>query len=232
MGKVTFYATLFTLFMWLGGIMPVAQSAPQSAQTAVEQAHQEVMAQAGDTHEAVAGAHDAHAEAGHEQPFILDVDLMSAIVNLIVFLLLLAILAKFVWPPILKGLQDREGKIRSDLESAERANREAAATLSQYKAQLAEAQREAQRVIEQSKQDAQRVAAQLKEQAQNEITASRQRAENEIRTAKEQALAEIYEQTANLATQVAGQILQREIRPEDQQALVQQSLGRLGAARN
>ena len=219
MRKVYGYAMLFTLFLWLGGIVPMANAAEETlAQTGVH----------------VDAAHESAAAEAHgdEMPFLLDVDLGSAIWNLIVFLLLLAVLAKFVWPPILKGLQQRDEKLRSDLEGAERANRDAQETLNQYKTQLAEAQREAQRIIEQSRSDAQRVGAELKEQAQNELTQMRQRAEADIETAKQQAIADLYEQTAVLATQVAGQILKREIRPEDHQSLVQESLSGLAATRN
>lgn len=218
MGKVYGYATLFTVFLWLGGILPVTTATAQEGPAGEDHAVQI------DDHAA-----EPHAE---DMPFLLDVDLGSAIWNLVIFLLLLIVLAKFVWPPILKGLQQRDEKLRADLEGAERANRDAQATLNQYKTQLAEAQKEAQRIIEQSRGDAQRVAAQLKEQAQADLTQMRQRAEADIETAKQQAIAELSEQTAVLATQIAGQILKREIRAEDHQSLVQDSLGELATARN
>lgn len=201
MRKAWFYSGLFTLFMWLGGILQATHAAPPPG------------------------------EAGAGGGGLLDVQWGPLLWQLILFGVLLAVLGFFVWPQILKGLQQREAKMRSDLEGAERANREAAATLQQYKQQLADAQREAQKMIDQSRTDAQRVAAQIKEQAQADIQQMRQRAQNEIRTAKEQALAEIYEQTATLATRVAGQILQREIRPEDHQTLVRESLNGLETAK-
>ncbi len=204
MAKVRFYAALFTVFMWIGGILTPTHAAPPAVE----------LDEAGNP---VAAA----------QPFILDVDLVSALVNLVVFLLLLAVLAKFVWPPILRGLQQREAKIKGDLENAERASREAAASLDQYRQQLADAQREAQRIIDESRTNAQRVAEQVREQAEAQVTQLRQRAEADIDTAKRQAIAEIYEQTATLATQVAGQILRREVRTEDHRQLVDQSLREL-----
>lgn len=232
MRKVWFYSALFTLFMWLGGILPVAHSQhePGHADTGAvaDRAHQDAVSST----QGAATAHDDHAEAGgdHAKVGLLDPQFGPLLWQLILFLLLIAVLGKFVWPPILKGLQLRDEKIRGDLESAERANRDAQATLQQYKTQLAEAQREAQRIIDQSKTDAQRVAGQLKEQAEVELKSMRDRAQADINTAKEQAIAEVYEQTANLATQVAAQILRREVRPEDHQALVQRSLSGLETA--
>ena len=62
--------------------------------------------------------------------------------QLILFLILLGILGKFVWPPILRGLQEREDKIRFDLQKAEDAATQATGTLEEYKQQLAEAQKQ------------------------------------------------------------------------------------------
>ena len=57
----------------------------------------------------------------------------------------------------------------------------------------------------------------------------RQRAEGDITAAKVQALSEIYEEVATISTSVAGRILQRQINPEDQQRLVEESLKQLKA---
>ncbi len=154
----------------------------------------------------------------------------QSLAAIISFVILLLLLRKYAWGPILQGLQAREAKIKADLQQAERAAQEASATLEQYKQQLAEARKEAQQIVAQSRQDAQRVADQLKQQAQEEIGHMRQRAEADITTAKEQAIAELYERTAELATQVAGQILEREVSASEHAELVRQSLGRLEQA--
>lgn len=165
--------------------------------------------------------------AGEEPASLFEGTFWQALAAVLAFLILLAVLTKYAWGPIINALQQREAKIRGDLEEAERAQKQAHETLAQYKAQLAEARKEAQQMIEQSRAEAGRAAAQIKEQAQQEITQMRERAQREIATAKEQAVAELYEQTAALATDVAGQILRREISAEDQRALVEASLGKL-----
>ncbi|MFP4145808.1 MAG: F0F1 ATP synthase subunit B [Phycisphaeraceae bacterium] len=151
----------------------------------------------------------------------------QSLAAVIVFLILLAVLYKWAWGPILSGLQDREGKIQADLASAERRAREANETLAQYQAQLAEARQEAQQMIERSREDARKVAADLRAQAEQEAAQLRERTQRDIETAKEQAITDIYDRTAELSTQIAARILQRQIRPEDQQALVQRSLDEL-----
>ena len=166
---------------------------------------------------------------GGDEPSLFDGTIAQSAAAVIVFLILFAVLSKFAWGPILKGLQDRERKIKEDLHRAETASREAASMLQEYQAKLAEGHTEAGRIIEQGKSDAQRIAAGLREQAQSEIDQMRHRATSEIKAAKEQAITEICSQAADLATTVAGRILQREINPADHQQLIEQSLGALGS---
>lgn len=172
--------------------------------------------------EAKAKDHDKEAK-----PELISVNPRTYLWQLIVFIVVFAFLAKFVWPVILKGIRDREAKIRDDLTAAENAANEAKATLEQYKQQLTEAHKEAQRIIEQSRKDAEQIGAQLKAQTEDDIVQMKERAQKDIQAAKDQAITDIFDQTATLATNIAGQILQREVRTEDHQQLVQASLNEL-----
>ena len=155
---------------------------------------------------------------------LLTVEPGMAIWTLVIFVILLAILSKWVWPSILGALNDREAKIRDDFQEAERARNDAQKTLDEYKAQLAEARREAQQIVEKSRDDARRLAEQLKEQTQQDLAQMRRRMEVDIDAAKQQAISEMYEQTATIATRVASKILNREITLDDQRGLVDESL--------
>lgn len=175
----------------------------------------------------------AFAAEGHgEEPSLFAGTLYQSIAAILVFLILLTVLKKYAWGPIIQGLSDREAKIRADLEQAENAHKQAAGTLEEYRKQLQGAHEEARKIIEQSRNDAQRIAAQIKEQTQTEINAMRVRAQTEIRQAKEQALSEIYTQTADLATDVASRILRKEISAADQRRLVEDSLAAASARSN
>ena len=154
----------------------------------------------------------------------------EAAYTIVVFVLFFLILSIFVWPKILASLQAREDKVRGDLNSAEQSAKEAAATLTEYKQQLADAQKQAQQIVEESRTAAQQVAHQLKEQAQAEINQTKERAQADIAAAKERAVSEIYDQAGTLATQVAGQILRREINAGDQAALISESIEKLRSA--
>jgi F-type H+-transporting ATPase subunit b len=147
----------------------------------------------------------------------------------VLFLLFAGILGFFVWPKVLKALQDREQKLEGDLVGAERARKDAELALAEYKTKIAEAQQEAGKVVAEARAAAEQVAAKVKQDAEQQAVQLRERATAEIAAAKEQALSEIYAQTAELSTQIASRILKREINAQDQQQLVSDSLAELTA---
>lgn len=153
----------------------------------------------------------------------------SLVTALIMFTLLLWLLSKFAWGPILKALRDREVKIRTEIENAENARRKADAALASYEKELARARAEASQMIMQAKADAQRVADELRSRNEAELYAMKTRARDEIETAKRQALTEIYNQASVLSTMIAGKILEREVRAEDHSRLISESLQQLDA---
>ena len=97
---------------------------------------------------------------------------------------------------------------------------------------MAQARAVAAKMIESTKAQQTQLAAELKAKAEIELNAMRERAVKEIQQAKQSAAAELYSEATNLATMVAGKILKREINPQDQQRLVEESLGQLQSMRN
>ncbi|HLA69270.1 MAG TPA: F0F1 ATP synthase subunit B, partial [Bacteroidota bacterium] len=69
----------------------------------------------------------------------------------VVFVLLVLVLGKFAWKPLLKTLQDREKSIRDSLEQAERARAEAAELLKQNERNMARADEEYQKIVREAK---------------------------------------------------------------------------------
>jgi F-type H+-transporting ATPase subunit b len=174
------------------------------------------------------GGHDAH--GADSSPSLLkgpNEALITAITTILVFVVLIIVLGKAAWGPIVKGLAAREGKIRQDIEEAERARAAAEASLKEYNARLAQAQSEVQATLAQATQQAERVAANIKAQAQQDAEETKARAVKDIEAARDQAVREVYAQAADLATTVAGKILRRNLNPQDQQDLVNESLQQL-----
>lgn len=172
----------------------------------------------------VQASSEAAGEMGHESPNLFGGDIWLSIFTLVIFVILLAILGKFAWGPILSGLQKREEHIRNTIEEAQNARQEAEKSLAEYKEQLAQARQEAQAIIEKGRTDAARLAEDLRVKAQAEAQSLRDRAQQDIGSAKNQALNEIYDQVAVLATEIAGKIIQKSLNPEDHRQLLDESL--------
>lgn len=171
------------------------------------------------------------AEDAAEHAGVLDLNWLPAVTTLVVFLLAFGFLYVKVWPKIVGGLEERENKIRQEIESAEAAREQAKAALADYERELAGAREEANEMISKAKTDAKAVAEQLRTRNEAEMAVMRDRAGREIENAKRAALAELHGEAANLAAEIAGKILQREISTEDQQRLIDESLRELATAR-
>ena len=165
--------------------------------------------------------------AADDGPDLLAFNWVEAALNLLLFIILLVLLSKFAWPHILQGLQAREEKIRSDITSAEKANREAQQTLDQYKQQLAEAHAEARKLVDQARADGEALRGRMLADAEKDMNRLKERATQDIRQAREQAVQELYEHSTRLAVSVASKILQRQIDESDNRRLVEQSLAEL-----
>jgi len=147
------------------------------------------------------------------------------IVSLVVFGIVLAVLATTAWPKILKGLKDREDKIRNEIDAAEMAQKQARQALQDYEKNLAQARAESQRMLDETKSQQQSLANELRAKAEVELSAKR-----DIETAKRAAIDEIYAHGVGAASAMASKILKREIGSHDQQRLIEESLGELQAA--
>src|SRR5919108_3299720 len=88
--------------------------------------------------------------------------------TIITFIVLLAVLRKVAWQPLLTALEQRENTIRNSLEEAQRTRREAEQLLTENQRILAEATRESARIVEQGRVEAERLRASITEQAQTE----------------------------------------------------------------
>ncbi len=131
--------------------------------------------------------------------------------QMITFGLLVIFTMKYVWPPIMQAMQDRQKRIAEGLASAERGVREqelakakAAETLKAAKRQAAEiiaqAQKRANEIVEQSKFDA-------RQEGDRQLTAAKSEIEQEVNRAREQ----LRSQVVTIAVAVAGKLLAHEV---------------------
>lgn len=151
----------------------------------------------------------------------------SALFNLLMFLALFFVLAKFVWPKILDGLKAREQKIGDDLRAAESARADANTLKIDFEQKIAQAHAEARKMLDQTRADAESLRVKLKADTEAEMLSLRQRATDEIDLARQQALTDLHAHAVELATLVAGKVIGRQIQDTDTQRLVDESLAQL-----
>lgn len=158
--------------------------------------------------------------------------LIVSITTLVVFVLLVLILAKTAWGPILRGLKSREDKIAGDIAAAEQNRLKSEALLKEYDAKIAAAEAEIRNMMVQATADAEKISVALKARTQQEIEEMREKASREIEAEKERAIAEIHEEAVTLSTLLAEKILRRTITVDDQRALVKSTLEQIAKSRN
>ena len=161
-----------------------------------------------------------------ESPF--DIQFLTLGTTIVVFVIFLLLASKFVWPHILNGLDQRDQKLRDDLEAAEEARQQANAALLEYEEELKKARTEAGEMIATARQDAKAAAEELRSNNTRELAEMKNAATADINAAKKAAIGELHNEASTLAVAIASRILDREISSEDQQTLLSESLAELG----
>lgn len=144
---------------------------------------------------------------GEHKGGLLDIDPGLIIWTLITFFLLLLLLGKFAWGPIVKTLQEREEKIKNSLEEAEKARRDAESLMAKNNEVLAQAERDAQDIARKAKEAADRLKGEIAEQAKLEASKLIENAKKEIENEKNSALLSLRQQVTEMAVGAAGKII-------------------------
>lgn len=167
--------------------------------------------------------------AAEENPLEFRYD--TALWALFVFVLLLLILRKKAWEPILEGLQKREQTIKSAAEEAKRARDETQRVTAEFQKDMAQKMAEIPKIMEEARRKAEELKEQMRTQSAKEIQDERQRLRREIDTAKDQALQELWKQAAQLATLLSAKAIGRHISEEDHRRLIDETVAELSQDR-
>jgi F-type H+-transporting ATPase subunit b len=162
------------------------------------------------------------AGGGEPNPMAVNPDL--AVVTAIVFLVLLAVLGKFAWRPIMDGLKKREDSIAEEIAAAERSNEKAQQLLADYESRLAAAAEEVRSLIQQGRRDAESQRQEILTEAEQAAQAEKGRALREITIAKNEALGELAETSVDAAVNLAGRIVGEQLDTSDHTRLIQEAL--------
>jgi F-type H+-transporting ATPase subunit b len=151
--------------------------------------------------------------------------------TILTFLVLLAMLAKFAWRPLLQALDSRQELIRKSLDDAQEAKRELE-RLHQESAQiLKQARVQAESIMSQSRADAERLREELKVKARGEADTIVRTAERQIQLETAQALQQIRREAADLSVMIASKLIQRNLSREDNDRLIEDALKQVDTLR-
>lgn len=170
------------------------------------------------------------AEAEHEAPSLFAGDLGNSVWTLLIFVVVLVVLGKFAWGPILSALQTRENFIREALEKAKREREEAEERLREYEARLAGARAEASAIVDEGRRDAEAVKRRIEEDAKHQADLMIERAKREIQIATDTATKSLFTLSAKLATEMAARVLGRELTAQDHERLIAEGIDGLDSA--
>ncbi len=164
------------------------------------------------------------AEAEGKEPSLLAGDIGNVVWTVLIFVLVLVVLGKFAWGPILSTLQTRESFIHEALAKAKHDRDEAEARLKQYEERLAGARGEATAIVEEGRRDAEVVKRKIEAAAKVEADKMIDRARREIQIATVTATRELYDLSARLATDMAARVIGRELSAKDHERLIAEAI--------
>lgn len=171
------------------------------------------------------GGHEAAAAAEPAGPFQINGGLI--LWTLVIFGALLFILAKTAYPAILKQVEEREAKIRQQLEDAAKANAEAQRLLAEYQGQMAKSRAEAQELLAQGRLAGEKLREEMVSKGRTEQEELLERARREIALERDRALAELRHEAVELSIAAATKVIGRNLDTEADRKLVQDYLNSL-----
>ncbi len=143
------------------------------------------------------------------------------------FVLLLVILRKLAWGPLLAMLDERETKIRESLEKADAAQKETEQALARNQEMVEQAKKEAQELLSKSRKAAEASKEEIVQKAHAEATKMIDKAKKEIDGEREKAVEEIRSQTAELSVMIASKLIGKSLSAEDHKDIIDSSLKKM-----
>ncbi len=144
------------------------------------------------------------------------------------FLVVLAGLSYLALPALKKSLNDRTERIRDSIDEADKLKAEAATTLTQYQASVADAKAEAARIVDEARQDAEKVRADLIARAEAEVNELKAKGREDVEAGKARAITELQAQVGDLTIALAEKVVERSLDDATNRQLIDNYINNLG----
>ena len=172
------------------------------------------------------------ADAGGGLPPFLKPELQVLIWSVVVFFVLLALLWKTAWGPIMHALEEREHNIQHKIDEAEKKHNEALARVAEYEKKLNTAKDEAAAIIAEGKRDVEKLREEITSQAKADAAKELERAKREISLAKDAAVAELRDKIVDITGLIASKVVEREIKADDHRRFIGEALKEIDSSKN
>jgi F-type H+-transporting ATPase subunit b len=159
------------------------------------------------------------------------VDIRQVLTQILGFLLMVWILRRYAWGPLLGMLEARREKIAGEFKEADRLKGEALELKARYDSELRGIEAQARQRIQDAVAEGQRVAGEIRAQAQNEAAQRLERASDEIMREREKAKEILKEQVISLSLRTAEKILRQKLDQPTQRKLAGEFIDEVGALR-
>lgn len=146
------------------------------------------------------------------------------------FFIVLAILARKAWGPMITALEKRENRIRDSLSEADRVRRESEELTAKMEDELKKSRLAAKQIMARAREAGERVRLELEEAARGKADEFMARAKDQLEAERERTLREIRSNVVDLSISMAGKVIERNLSTEDNRRLVEESLRQLGRA--
>jgi F-type H+-transporting ATPase subunit b len=147
------------------------------------------------------------------------------------FLILLWLLAKFAWRPLLEALERRQETIRKSLDDAHQAKQDLERLNAESRKILTEARVQAEQILSQTRSDATRLRDELKQKAQAEAAGVMKNAERQIEMETARAVQQIRNEAVDISIAIASKLLERNVTREDNERLIEETFKQIEARR-
>lgn len=159
------------------------------------------------------------------------IDIKLVLTQILGFLVMVGILGRFAWGPLVKSIESRRQKIADDFAEAERRQRDADQLKAKYEQDLRGIEAQARVRMQEAIAEGQKVAEEIKSQAHADAQARLQRAEEEVAREREKAKEQVKQQVISLSIRTAEKILRTKIDDPAQRKLAGEFIDEVGALR-
>lgn len=159
------------------------------------------------------------------------IDIRQVATQILGFLILLWVMRKFAWGPVLGMLEARRQKIAGEFAAAEKAKAEAAEAKARFEAELRGIEARSRQRLQEALAEGQKLAGEIRAQAQTEASARLARAQDDIARERESAKELLKEQMVHLSMRTAEKILRQKLDDPAQRKLIGEFVDEVGAIR-